>query len=386
MIRIPNTKEKMSSDLEFSNQDNLQSVSLEQFRQLERKFNRLLEKQTSKNLNPKRVIIEKDPPQNEGLNLKPTKLPEFLGIRSEYPAWRAAVLDTFRMDWLLFGYDNSRAFLMIYKSLKGSARTKAGPFYENGGVHQTRDPEDFIEFLDRIYLDSTRVSRANTELHLMKMKENQRWSDFLASWSNKLTEARGDFWPDDNKISLLQSALNKKLTIALAGNHMLPEDDFNDWVEIVNKIAQRLEMVDIRFGNWQNLNSPEAHKDRKTLRNNTDVHTFESRTIDSQENIHNQRLQAGDLDDSGDTIMGGINAANIASSERRRAKWKTRADIERLKKEGRCFRCERQGCITSRCPLLPAKKPKNLRVNVVTLPEIDPSLYIIDEENRDSEN
>ena len=68
---------------------------------------------------------------------------------------------------------------MIYSSLKGTALKKAGPFYEAGGVHGTRDPEDLIEFLDRINLDSTRVSRANDELHRMKMKENQRWPDFL---------------------------------------------------------------------------------------------------------------------------------------------------------------------------------------------------------------
>lgn len=183
------------------------------------------------------MIIEKDPPQNENVNIKPTKLPEFHGNRAKYPAWRAAVLDTLRMDWLVFGYDNSIVFLMIYNALKSTARIKAGSFYENGGVNSTRDPEDFIEFLDRLYMDSTRVSRANTELHSMKMKENQRWPDFYASWSNKLTEARGDFWPDDNKISMLQSALNKKLVTALAGNHLLPDNDFHEWVQIVNKIA-----------------------------------------------------------------------------------------------------------------------------------------------------
>ncbi|KAI0993068.1 hypothetical protein K3495_g15116 [Podosphaera aphanis] len=133
------------SSIEKPNPKNSQNVSIEKFQQLELKFNKLLERQT-KDLDSRRVIIEIDPPPNEGSNLKPTKLPEFHGIRSEYPAWRAAVLDTFRMDWLLFGYDNSRAFLMLYNSLKGSARTKAGSFYENGGVHQTRDPEDFIEF------------------------------------------------------------------------------------------------------------------------------------------------------------------------------------------------------------------------------------------------
>ncbi|KAI0991862.1 hypothetical protein K3495_g16325 [Podosphaera aphanis] len=217
----------------------------------------------------------------------------------------------------------------------------------------------------------------------MKMKENQRWSDFFASWSNKLTEARGDFWPDENKISMLQSALNRKLTTALAGNHMLPDDDFNEWIQIVNKVSQRLEMVDVRFGSWQNLSLPEAQKDGKFSRSNTNKHASEGKIMDSQDNNDNWRPQAGDLDDSGDTVMGGINAASV---ERRRAKWKTRAELEKLKQERRCFRCERQGCITSRCPLLPAKKPKNLRVNSVTLPEIDPSTYIIDEENHDSEN
>lgn len=96
-------------------------------------------------------------------------------------------------------------------------------------------------------MDSTRVSRANTELHSMKMKDYQRRSDFYASWSNKLTEARGDFWPDDNKMSLLQSAINKRLAVALAGNRLLPDDDFHGLIKIVNKIAQRLDSVDFRF-------------------------------------------------------------------------------------------------------------------------------------------
>lgn len=98
--------------------------------------------------------------------------------------------------------------------------------------------------------------------------------------------------------------------------------------------------------------------------------------------------QVGNLDDSGDTIMGGINSANIANMERRRAKWKTKAQLDKLRGEGRCFRCERQGCISRRCPLLPAIKPRNNgpRVNSTALPEIDPSVYSIDEEKPNSEN
>ncbi|KAI0991045.1 hypothetical protein K3495_g17142, partial [Podosphaera aphanis] len=176
------------------------------FLKLKRQFEELISRQASTSqVTSSRVIIEKDPPPKSGQNFKPTKLPEFHGSRTRYPAWRAAVLDTFRMDWNLFGYDNSRAFLMIYNSLRGGALEKAGPFFEAGGVNQTRDPADFLEFLDRVYLDTTRVSQANIELHNLKMKENERWADFFASWSNKLTEARGDFWADENKISMLEN-------------------------------------------------------------------------------------------------------------------------------------------------------------------------------------
>lgn len=115
------------------------------------------------------------------------------------------------MDWILFGYDDSRAFLMIYSALRGTVLKKSGPFYEAGGVHGTRNSEDFIEFLYRINLDATRASRANDELRAMKMKNNQRWPEFFAAWSNNLTEERGDFWPHENKISMLRSSLCKNL-------------------------------------------------------------------------------------------------------------------------------------------------------------------------------
>ncbi|KAI0991176.1 hypothetical protein K3495_g17011, partial [Podosphaera aphanis] len=41
-----------------------------------------------------------------------------------------------------------------------------------------------------------------------------------------------------------------------------------------------------------------------------------------------------------------------------RAKWKTAEQIEKLRMERRCFRCERQGCKTDYCSLLPAINPK----------------------------
>ncbi|KHJ33769.1 hypothetical protein EV44_g1748 [Erysiphe necator] len=64
------------------------------------------------------VVILKDPP-TKNPNLKPNSFPIYDGDRATYPAWRRAVLSALRIDWLIFGYTNSRVFLMIYKALDG---------------------------------------------------------------------------------------------------------------------------------------------------------------------------------------------------------------------------------------------------------------------------
>ena len=67
----------------------------------------------------------------------------------------------------------------------------------------------------------------------------QKWSQFYCQWANKLTEAAGDIWLDDVKISLLRTTLNMNLKLALASNHLIPDDDFSEFVQIVSKIAQQ---------------------------------------------------------------------------------------------------------------------------------------------------
>lgn len=92
--------------------------------------------------------------------------------------------------------------------------------------------------------------------------------------------------------------------------------------------------------------------------------------------------RVGELDSSGDTIMGGINATGVERDQQRRgrAKWKAPERIDQLKREGRCSRCERQGCSLKVCPLLPACRPaRESRINMTTLPDIDPCLIEYDE-------
>lgn len=319
------------------------------------------------------VVIQKDPACN-GTKLKPTKFPTYNGDRLTYPAWRRAILSALKMDWNTFGYTNSRVFLMIYKALDGKAQKKAAAYFESGGTGGKEAPEDFISFLDRGNWDQTRVSRARSELNDLRMGQKQNWNSFYSLWANKLTEAKGDIWPDDVKISLLRGTINKSLRMALATNHLIPESDFSEFVRVVSKIALQQEEITKATCERPNL-------EFKSLISNK---SSQETSVGKEANFEREWSRsggeygyAGNSDNSGDIIMGGVNSANVirgANGKPMRAKWKSSEQIEKLRKERKCYRCERKGCSTRICGLLPAIKPnkRDLGVNISVLGPIDP--------------
>lgn len=328
------------------------------------------------------VYIKKDPP-NPSSRIEPTKFPMYGGDKSSYPAWRRAVLSALRLDWNTFTYTDSRVFLMIYKALEGKAQRQAAAYYEAGGEGGKEKPEDFIRFLDRSNWDPTRIVRARAELSRMKMGPKQEWNSFFPVWANKLTESHGDNWPDETKITMLRSSLNKKLRSALASNHLVPSDDYYEWIRIVGQIAMQHEELTREYfadqGPFENI-----HNAKRDLENN--VSDFRpSRQPRDWSVSGREQGPVGGVDSSGDTFMGGVNVSNVlrnSDGKPLRAKWKSKEQIARLRGEGRCFRCEQKGCNTRICRLLPAKKinSKGPMVSNVTLAQIDPDIYEVDEE------
>lgn len=311
---------------------------------------------------PSSTIVKE--PARSDTNVRETVLPTYKGDRTSYPAWRRAVLTTLGMNWLTFGYTNKRAFLLIYNALEDRAKKQAGAYYESGGKDGREDPEEFIRFLDQSNWDTTRVARARAELSAMKMGNKQKWNSFFSNWSNKLTESQGDIWPDDTKVTMLRGTLNYNLRLALANNFNIPLDNFSEFTRIVSQIAlQHEELSGSKFDSYRSSSGTK----------------FEA---DSREGQQNELVRSGrelgyvgEEDSNGDTFMGGVNLASVArgpNGKPLRAKWKTSAQIEALKREGKCFRCERKGCNTKICKVLPAQKPNRVgpKVNILNLPEI----------------
>lgn len=74
----------------------------------------------------------------------------------------------------------------------------------------------------------------------MRMGKNQLFVDFLQDFELKITQCNCSHWPDDSKISLLESGINHTLRNILLSKS-LPEDDYTKWVSKVKRVAGRLE-------------------------------------------------------------------------------------------------------------------------------------------------
>lgn len=82
--------------------------------------------------------------------------------------------------------------------------------------------------------------------------------------------------------------------------------------------------------------------------------------------------------------MGGVKVANVlrnsdSSHQYLRTKWKSKKkkQIARIREEGRCFRCEQNGCKIKIDRLLSAKKQKSKGHGAtnVTLTQLDSNIY-----------
>ncbi|KHJ30200.1 hypothetical protein EV44_g3189 [Erysiphe necator] len=93
----------------------------------------------------------------------------------------------------------------------------------------------------------------------------------------------------------------------------------------------------------------------------------------------------------GDTFMGGIKMVDVLrgpSGKPLRAKWKTPAQIEALRREGKCYRYERRGSDTRIFKVLPPKRPSTMSpmVNLARSPEIENGVCDEDDLAGHSEN
>ncbi|KAI0991739.1 hypothetical protein K3495_g16448 [Podosphaera aphanis] len=156
---------------------------------------------------------------------------------------------------------------------------------------------------------------------------------------------------------MLRNALNDPIRRALSGNHLLPRDNYGEWVRIVGQVAHQVEDM--------------ASRNRRNPRIVGVEGNLAVRPLGGNGGAGFNRPQGGHRDHEGDVRMGGVNGAGALRNgveedqpePSGRSQWKSPAQIARLRRERRCYRCERKGCNTRVCPMQPAENVRQVNVS-----------------------
>lgn len=254
--------------------------------------------------------------------------------RLAYGPWRTAMQAKLQLEGRTIG-DSTAQFYYIHSRLKDRALQMVSAFVDQCRQVNRYEPDEFIDYLSTIYDDPNKAEKALRELHSLKQAKNASFARFLPLFEKALAEAGGLQWPHSVRINHLYNALAPDLKRALV-TVQLP-DEFPAYVRQIQDISSRLEGLE-RPGSTGNR----SKKPSSSANDNAMEWEPTTTTVGSS----------------------ALQQAN-AALKGKRAKWVSREEMQKRRKENRCLRCGRKGCKPEKCPLLPAKPPESpsTRVN-----------------------
>lgn len=249
------------------------------------------------------------------------------------------------------GYPPELICYHMIQTLPPEKQRLVGHWFENGGPDRDYDWKKFADHFSLQFENKQAKKAATEELSRMRQGSTQYFTDYVSDFEYKLAIAGGIGWPDEVRLSLLQTGINTALKTMLV-SVSLPDDKYDDWMTTVKIIAGKMESL-------------------ATYRPNgsTQTKTWFLRqpgSVGYTGSSGSGTAPAPRVDAMGDTIMGGsnINAivaavvgamnargrGNGAADGRPRAAWKTKDVFSRLMERGLCIRCEKSGHMGRNCP------------------------------------
>lgn len=104
-------------------------------------------------------------------------------------------------------------FMYLFSRLTGEAARAVSTKAQTLSANKTGNGAEFLAYLDTIYGDPNKRSRALQQLYSMKQKEHESFATFLPKFETVLTNAGWAEYGDEQKISLLKNALNKEMRL-----------------------------------------------------------------------------------------------------------------------------------------------------------------------------
>jgi hypothetical protein len=250
----------------------------------------------------------------------------------DYLAFKINLRTKFIIDGNCYPDSAAKAYY-TFSRLEGKASRRMLPWM--GANEPTISYESFMETMDKAYLDADRQRRALVRINTIR-QNNKDLDEFLDEFNEALLNAGGMDWTDDQKKSLLETAINLPLLQAMVGREQADSyDGYCNQLRRVNHDLQRIKRM-TRARTSRNYQPPPA---RTTSDGPMDweptVAAVQQRPRATSDRPRTQHTATG-----------------------RRAQFVSNSELQRRREEGTCLRCGSEGHLVRACDLLPPLRPR----------------------------
>lgn len=251
-------------------------------------------------------------------------LKEFRGNRAIWDEWHLGAIHKLMRDGAAIG-DAFDQFMYIYSRLEGEAAKMVSTTARALSETRTGEGGSFLDYLNTVFGDPNKKSRAQQQLYNLKQKEKEPFASFLPKFETILATAGWSCYADDQKISILKNALSREIRSALIGR-TLPET-WSGFISLLLTISSEIVALNQQF-------RPQAH-------------------FQQQKNPSSQLNPAMDWEP-----VKALATDVHQKATRPRAAWVKKETLLFRKRKGLCIRCGNKGHIAPNCQFLPPLRPE----------------------------
>ena len=303
---------------------------------------------------------------------EPTKqlgpLPEYDGDREELEQWLSQARHKLEVDYA--ECSEKVKFLAIHNKLRGDAAAQLAPWFKVVAGMKDEVAEKIFDQLELSFGDPHKKEKAARKLHHLR-QGNKPFMEYFVEYRRLVMEAGGANWPEDVKKSYLRAGISRELQELMIGREN-PDQGFEDFCNELKRISDQAEAFQQR-----NRHFRRNEGNQRPLRNPTAPTTTSTSTRDQA-----PAAPPGGAPDTMDWQPSG--PASIANA--RRAKWVSKEELDKRRKERRCIRCGANNHLVKDCPYKPARPPRAAPATPAPVTLIEPTLDDEDNTSEESEN
>jgi hypothetical protein len=176
--------------------------------------------------------------QRHQSNTKPKPVlpdPEkFTGQPHKFDTWLPSIKAKIRVDGEAIG-DSVAKFYYVYLNLESSVQAMVLPQLSQAEDLESWNYNTILEQLSRVNFNPNKIQEAEDRLLALKQGTDSLPA-YVAKFERILYEARGQNWPDVNKISTFRNGLNSIIRTRLSQQLNLPPT-YPEFVRVVQQLA-----------------------------------------------------------------------------------------------------------------------------------------------------